>query len=58
MTSPVTSSERLPFTLAYVASLVFTLYASLIARSYLLVVFSTGLQIGKEVALTAGITSV
>lgn len=41
------TSERLPFTIAYIGSLLLTLYASLVARSYLLVVFSTALQLGR-----------
>ncbi|EKU21666.1 hypothetical protein NGA_0223902 [Nannochloropsis gaditana CCMP526] len=41
--------ERLPFAVAYLGSLVLTLYASLILRSYLWVVASTGFQIGAFV---------
>ena len=41
--------ERLPFAAAYIGSLLFTLYASLIARSYLLVILSTVIQIGAFV---------
>lgn len=40
------SQERLPFTLMYLGSMIATLYAALVVRSYLLVVGTSSLQIG------------
>ncbi len=37
--------DQLPFTISYVASMLATLYAALIARSYVLVVVSSSLQL-------------
>ncbi|KAJ1617629.1 Got1/Sft2-like family-domain-containing protein [Pavlovales sp. CCMP2436] len=39
------TGARLPFTLAYVGSMLVTLYAALVAHSYLLVMLSAGAQL-------------
>jgi hypothetical protein len=39
------SRERLPFSAAYVGSMMLTLYAALVARSYILVILTSSLQI-------------
>ncbi|KAF8936338.1 SFT2-domain-containing protein [Dissophora ornata] len=41
----LTSRERLPFTGAYVGSMVFTLYASLVANSFILTIIGTVVEI-------------
>jgi hypothetical protein len=44
----ILSRETLPFAFAYFGSLGFALYAALIAKSYLLVVFSCILQVRSD----------